>query len=359
MQKIMTSLLLCSGMLTMVACGSGSSDHNDDPPQPTTKTYTQISGTAFAENPLKNANIQAICKNDSGFKTPVQTNELGEWKGQIEADQMPCRLAVNAGRKNYYSYIHQGTQVNINPFTDMIIAIASAQLPSIWYKTGKDLNNNQLATATQSFQKAMQEKHYDLDIKTNIFTESIKLNDNVHSNIQSLFSSLDKQVILKDYDALLLLIKDGNLNQIPAKITLVPTFYGQTVNLSTCSHNANFPTFYTNCSSSLLQDFEITNLVDTQNGEKCILKKQTDVITLMKSNAQVKTLLSDKDIPPNRLSLGDGYKLSIQNTNFSLEWGKQILKEFSLDLEVSDQGQLISVSGKSNEPKQEFTCVPQ
>lgn len=351
--------LIC-GTLSLAACGGGdSSDSNQVKDISTTSKYIQITGTAFAENPLKNANIQAICQDNTGFKESVKSNEYGEWQGQIESDKLPCRLSVNIEKENYYSYIDQGTRVNINPFTDMIVAMTSGQVPSIWYKTGKDLNKDQLLTATQNFQKTMQEKHYNLDNKINVFTDATKLNDNVHSNIQSFLASLDKQVILKNYDTLVLLIKDGNLKQIPEKITLTPKFYGQNVNLSACIHNSNFPTLYTNCSDKLLQDIEIVNLVDKQSGEKCIFKKLSDVLTLSKSNVQIKVSLSEKDILPNNLSLSNGYELNVKNIKFILEWGQQVLKEYSFDLNVSDQGEILSVTGKSNEPKQEFTCISQ
>lgn len=95
--------LIC-GTLSLAACGGGdSSDSNQVKDIPTTSKYIQITGTAFAENPLKNANIQAICQDNTGFKESVKSNEYGEWQGQIESDKLPCRLSVNIEKENYYS----------------------------------------------------------------------------------------------------------------------------------------------------------------------------------------------------------------------------------------------------------------
>lgn len=51
-----------------------------------------------------------------------------------------------------------------------------------------------------------------------LFTAEMKANNPIHQAIQELLEAIQNNRNIKDYDSLLMLIKDGNLSQVPEKI---------------------------------------------------------------------------------------------------------------------------------------------
>ena len=161
--------------------------------------------------------VTASCKDSVGFKEEVVVDEHGVWLGQVDSSKFPCRLEVKANEHSYHSYISQAGRVNINPFTDLAIAYASTQLPATWYQSGS-ITVDQLKSANTALVNELIKKDYSLDSKTDLFTTEIKTVNPLHLAIQALLDAIQGSNSIQDYNALLTLIKDGNLSQLPEKL---------------------------------------------------------------------------------------------------------------------------------------------
>lgn len=218
--KTKLSLMMCTIFLT--ACGGGSSDNNStsiQQPNQNQIKYAELSGTAFSDKLLISANITAICKDGSGFRSNVTTDEKAKWKGEVDSAQFPCRIEVNSGTDTYHGYARGPGNINLNPLTDVVIANASAQVPTAWYKVGSSIDDAKLKSAQEALITALKNKGYDVDNSSDFFAKKSDATSNEYLLVKQLFSALDKSTTIEDFNALLLLLKDGNFSQIPQKIS--------------------------------------------------------------------------------------------------------------------------------------------
>lgn len=301
------SLLLIS--VLMVACGGGNSNNTNEGGKQhdqSNTAYSTITGTAFAALALKDASVTAMCKDGIGFNDVVKVDAQGKWQGQIDSSKFPCRLEVKANEQSYHSYISQAGSVNINPLTDLVIAYASGQIPTIWYQSGI-ITDEKLKSANSALVGELIKKEYVLDNKTDVFNAEIKANNPIHLAIQALLEAIQGSNIIQDYNALLTLIKDGNLTQLPVKSNkVVVNPLNINVNTAACQqYDSGMIERYNYCASNVLPDFKEDQLI-TPFGEKCILTKVGSTLTVSNGKLTISAFINgeDEDMIPSKSSVG-------------------------------------------------------
>lgn len=289
-KKCMLNLFLISILIT--GCGGDNSNDSSVVIEPTDQfeiEYSTITGTAFAESTLNGKTVTASCKDSVGFKEEVVVDEHGLWLGQVDSSKFPCRLEVKANEHSYHSYISQAGRVNINPFTDLAIAYASTQLPATWYQSGS-ITVDQLKSANTALVNELIKKDYSLDSKTDLFTTEIKTVNPLHLAIQALLDAIQDSNSIQDYNALLTLIKDGNLSQLPEKLKNqntetnlddlpnVTDFSLNKFNNKACTWVENTTELYINCNKDVMSDFKNLSLVSIIGiSESGILTKPCEI----------------------------------------------------------------------------------
>ncbi|MFU8925228.1 hypothetical protein [Acinetobacter puyangensis] len=290
-------------------------------------TYSTVKGTAFATTALKDAIVTAICKDNVGFTTEVKVDAQGQWQGKIDNSKFPCRLEVKSANQTYHSYVTQVGYVNINPLTDLAIASASSQIPSTWYKTEAELSNDKIKSANLALINELNKKDYSVNSQNDLFITEINADDQTHQTIAALLNAIDKSSSVQDYQALVTLIKDGNLNQIPNKIKdNIPNLSNKiTLDLSACKPHSNTnQTFHEYCSENVLVDFKEEQLIST-SGQKCTLSKEQNTLTITDGKTTVSTLINNEE---DDYVFGDGENWTLvakdsNNTNISMSWNTQ------------------------------------
>lgn len=268
--------------ILLAACGGGSDTSEEqvkqsDPPK---TIYSTITGTAFTSLALKDASVSAICKDGVGFKDTVKVDAQGKWQGQVDSNKFPCRLEAKTNEQSYHSYISQAGSININPLTDLAIAYASTQMPATWYQSGT-ITEEKLKSANSALVAELIKKEYSLDNKTDVFNAEIKVNNPLHLAIQALLEAVQGSNSIQNYNALLTLIKDGNLAQLPVKLNkVVVNPLNININTAACQqYDTGMVERYNYCASNVLPNFKEDQLI-TPFGEKCTLTKEGDQLTL-------------------------------------------------------------------------------
>lgn len=302
-----------SGLLSvilLIACGGENSNSVSEAKISQSNqnevTYKLIAGTAFSTSALNGANVTAICKDGIGFKNTVNVNTQGKWQGEVDNSKFPCRLQVKANGQSYYSYVEREGNVNINPLTDMVVAYASNQVPATWYQSGtmatEKLNSANFALVTELIKKG-----YGVNNDVDLFNAEMKANNPIHQAIQELLEAIKNNRNIKDYDALLMLIKDGNLSQLPMKsdqILVNPL----NINIDTTAcqqYDSGIIERYNYCTSNVLPDFKEDQLI-TPFGEKCNLTKVGDMLTVSNGKLTISTFINkdENDGIPSKTSIG-------------------------------------------------------
>ncbi len=308
-----------SGLLSvilLIACGGENSNSVSEAKISQSNqnevTYKLISGTAFSTSALNGANVIAICKDGIGFKNTVNVNTEGKWQGEVDNSKFPCRLQVKANGQSYYSYVEREGNVNINPLTDMVVAYASNQVPATWYQSGtmatEKLNSANFALVTELIKKG-----YGVNNDVDLFNAEMKANNPIHQAIQELLEAIKNNRNIKDYDALLMLIKDGNLSQLPMKsdqILVNPL----NINIDTTAcqqYDSGIIERYNYCTSNVLPDFKEDQLI-TPFGEKCNLTKVGDMLTVSNGKLTISTFINkdENDGIPSKTSIGTLFVVS-------------------------------------------------
>jgi len=297
-------------IILLVACGGENSNSVNEMQIVESKqaevTYKVVVGTAFSNSALNGANVTAICKDGVGFKNPVVVNAQGQWQGEVDSSKLPCRLQVKANGQSYHSYIDQERDVNINPLTDMVIAYASNQIPVMWYQSGI-MTTEKLKSSNFALVAELIEKGYGIDNDVDLFNVEVRANSSIHQAIQELLEAIENNENIKDYDALVMLIKDGNLSQLPMKsdqILVNPL----NINIDTTAcqqYDSGIIERYNYCTSNVLPDFKEDQLI-TPFGEKCNLTKVGDMLTVSNGKLTISTFINkdENDGIPSKTSIG-------------------------------------------------------
>lgn len=294
--SIKFSLLIM--LVLMVACGGEKGNNTSEADKSSDESkiaYSSITGTAFGFTTLNNSNVTANCKDGVGFKDEVKVDAQGKWQGQIDSSKFPCRLEVKANEQSYHSYISQAGSVNINPLTDLTITYASMQLPNTWYQSGM-MTEEKLKSANAALVAELIKKEYSLDSKTDLFTTEIKTANPLHLAIQALFEAIQGSNTIENYNALLTLVKDGNLTQLPAKSDkVVINPLNIIVNTAACQqYDSGMIERYNYCASNVLPDFKEDQLI-TPFGEKCILTKAGSTLTVSNGKLTISAFINGEE----------------------------------------------------------------
>lgn len=312
-------------------------------------TYKLISGTAFSTSALNGANVTAICKDGIGFKNTVNVNAQGKWQGEVDNSKFPCRLQVKANGQNYYSYVEREGNVNINPLTDMVVAYASNQVPATWYQSGT-MTTEKLNSANSALVAELIKKGYGINNDADLFNAEMKVNSPIHQAIQELLEAIKNNENIKDYDALLMLIKDGNLSQLPKKVDILNNSLPMIFNFNTnaCQILPALENIqqYNKCSDKVINNFIESNLVAAESDEKCVLVKQGNKVSLTKGNQTVSALL-DQELEDGMSFTFDEGALEIVDIMINTGPYTDINTYSQIGLDFSNDGKLRGVVGKS------------
>lgn len=207
-----TTTLLTSSIL-LAACGGSSSSSSDTSNQ--TETVT-LSGTAAIGAAITDASVSARCEDGSGFIGSVMTDNNGRFEGNVEEGALPCALSVrDSDGTAYHSLAKAAGTTNITPLTDLAIAL-SGEDPAQWFKEGE------LATVAEVVEQRVQELLTTLEnlgytIPENLdpFQGAFAIGDSHDRVLDQLGEALNNSNVLQGYQQLVLLLKDGNLNQLP------------------------------------------------------------------------------------------------------------------------------------------------
>lgn len=312
-------------------------------------TYKLISGTAFSTSALNGANVTAICKDGIGFKNTVNVNAQGKWQGEVDNSKFPCRLQVKANGQSYYSYVEREGNVNINPLTDMVVAYASNQVPATWYQSGT-MTTEKLNSANSALVAELIKKGYGINNDADLFNAEMKLNSPIHQAIQELLEAIKNNENIKDYDALLMLIKDGNLSQLPKKVDIlnnsIPIIFNFNTNACQILPALENMQQYNKCSDKVINNFIESNLVAADSDEKCILVKKGNKVSLTKGNQTVSALL-DQELEDGMSFTFDEGELEIVDIMINTGPYTDINTYSQIGLDFSNDGKLRGVVGKS------------
>ncbi len=345
-----------SGLLSvilLIACGGENSNSVSEAKISQSNqnevTYKLISGTAFSTSALNGANVTAICKDGIGFKNTVNVNTQGKWQGEVDNSKFPCRLQVKANGQSYYSYVEREGNVNINPLTDMVVAYASNQVPATWYQSGT-MATEKLNSANSALVTELIKKGYGVNNDVDLFNAEMKANSPIHQAIQELLEAIKNNRNIKDYDALLMLIKDGNLSQLPKRVDIlnssIPTIFNFNTNACQILSALENMQQYNKCSDRVINNFIESNLVAADSDEKCVLVKQGNKVSLTKGNQTVSALLDQEQEDGMSFTFDKG-ELDIVDIVINTGPYTDINTYSQIGLDFSNDGKLRAVVGKS------------
>lgn len=219
--RALKTLAICTAISTvgLTACHN---DHDSVPTTTNTNGMVTLSGTAATGAALKNASVTASCKNNSGFSTPVSTNDKGQWTGQVLATNLPCALQAKTADLALHSYATAAGNVNITPLTDLSIAMISRKNPADWFKQYQVLLESQLKAATDEIAKQLASKNYVLPEEFNLFNSTFAIGDAFDKMLDALMAAITSSS-LKNYNALLnQVVATGSTASIPAAMPTPP-----------------------------------------------------------------------------------------------------------------------------------------
>jgi hypothetical protein len=176
----------------------------------------EITGTVAQGAPIKSTVVSARCSDGTNFIGTVITNAQGKFAGQVLKSSLPCALSVTGSSYTYYSFVTAGGNVNITPLTSLILAYGTAQAGAVWYSSSnwQSVIYN-IAVAQTNVGNALSTAGYTMPVGDFLpFTTQFVVGDNWDKLLDQLQSVM--QANNQSYDALLSLMKDGNLGGLHA-----------------------------------------------------------------------------------------------------------------------------------------------
>lgn len=349
------------GLITILglsACGGDDSTFvSSTPPKeepPLVTSYVTIKGTAISRNILSNATVTARCKDDSGFKNIVKSNEKGEWEGQVKLDQLPCRLKAKNdidGNLTHYSVIFDASNhINITPFTDLAIAIRKgySYMPNVLYgAAGRDINYDVLRANLNNnnnlLVRVLIEKDYDISPSTQFFSETIDINGNIMENIKGIMIAADTNRNRGSFSDLIRAVHIGDYTVlIPNKViysnpVVLPDYHA-------CAQGGADNTFHS-CTAKVISDFDSTSLLSEKNNTSCRLKKEGGTFSFFANRISYISYYYDGDesLYDNTLEINKegNYDLKINLMKFIFPIGPIYSK---IELKVSKDGHITNMT---------------
>src|SRR5690554_1986274 len=201
--------LLALGALTLAGCGGGGGGGGGTPP-PT----SSLSGTAAVGAAIQNGTLTALCADGSGFTSPVITDINGSWSGAVASDALPCALQISGGTPaiTLHSLATSTGVINVTPLTDLILALATGQDPASWY-AGFTGANVDIDTATTNLLDQFDSNGFTIPAGNPFSTPFAADGTGWDALLDDIGDALKADA--STYDALLALVRDGNLGSLP------------------------------------------------------------------------------------------------------------------------------------------------
>ncbi|MGF2685852.1 hypothetical protein ACQUWM_05080 [Marinobacter sp. DUT-3] len=218
----MTWISKRAGLLALAVALHGcspSGPSSDDSGDVAGDQLVALSGRAAVGAPIANAPVDARCDGGEGFIESVTTDDSGGFLGQVEASSLPCSLRVTGeGEDNIlHSYADSEGNINITPFTDLIIALSASRAPMDWFEQDERTTAvGSLSQAQEEFLGALRGANYNLpDDGFDPFHSSFEINDAVDQLLDAFSAAVRNMPNVDSYQAFVDLISSGNLESIP------------------------------------------------------------------------------------------------------------------------------------------------
>ena len=197
--------IAAAAAFVLSGCGGGSGGSARAP---------TLSGTAAVGAAIVGGTVTARCADGNTFTEVVTTDADGNWSGTLTSGTMPCALMVTGGTPpdTLYSYASSTGTVNITPLTTLALAQATGQTPADWFNafSGTPVD---VISAVNEVLDAMTVAGFDVPADGNPFTTSFVANGTGWDGLlDDLRQAVNDDPALADFDALVTLVKDGNLN---------------------------------------------------------------------------------------------------------------------------------------------------
>ncbi|MFP1677203.1 hypothetical protein ACLD02_00835 [Alloalcanivorax sp. C16-2] len=216
----MIRLGLLGAVLTVAGCGGDGGHHGGAAggEVPSGPSASSLAGTAAVGAAIQAGTVTAECSDGSGFTSPVTTQADGSWSGEVDGSALPCALTVTGGTPavTLRGYAGQAGTVNITPLTDMVLALATGAADGAWIATPANWPDASTLSARKAeLLAAMTDAGFSLP-PGDPFTLALTIGDAWDQVLDDIQAAIDDDPAIADYDALLALVKDGNLEQFPA-----------------------------------------------------------------------------------------------------------------------------------------------
>ena len=199
--------LVASVTLALSGCGGSSGGGGGGSSAPT------LSGTAAVGAAIVGGTVTARCSDGSSFTQTVTTDANGNWSGTLNSGVLPCALRVTGGTPpdTLYSYASTTGTVNITPLTTLALAQATSQQPADWF-AAFDGTPVDVDTAADEVLDALNDASFDFPATGNPFTTPFVADGTGWDGLlDDLRQAITDDPALADLDALVTLVKDGNL----------------------------------------------------------------------------------------------------------------------------------------------------
>lgn len=198
--------------IIIVGCSGGSSSSNDSQ-----QSDDNVRGTAAIGAPVSNTEVISNCLNGVGFGKKVVTDANGRFSGEIDDNSFPCafKLDGHTPETSLHSFSVAPGVVNITPVTDMIIALASNELPSDWYAS-EDWQNfsTNLNLSINSFVDTLNTNGFSVPVNYEPFSKAFSIGDVADELLDEITDAFSSGADLT-YESILSSIADGELSVIP------------------------------------------------------------------------------------------------------------------------------------------------
>lgn len=241
----LTLTLSLAALLGACGGGGGSSSNSDfqqgvvtpppPPPGPTTQT---LEGTAAVGAAIVDGTVTARCADGSGFTEAVSTGTDGSWSGDIDSEALPCALQVSGGEPlvTLHSYAGAAGIINITPLTDLVLALATTQTPQEWFNSF-DGSSVDIGTASGTLLDTFSANGFVIPATGNPFTTPFVTDGTGWDGLlDDIGQAIEDDPGLADHAALVAIVKDGNLGNLPSapepvKFSITGTVSGASANV--------------------------------------------------------------------------------------------------------------------------------
>lgn len=207
-------VVLSIAIASLIVGGCNSGGESGDDSRTGDETQVRLSGTAAEGAAITGATITAKCSGGSGFSERVVTDQNGNFEAEVAASSLPCALQV--GGNSYRSYAQQGGTVNITPYTELSLAIATGSNPADWFSGGApEVGSTALSTAVSDLVSTLSRKGYSGVGDKDPFTTDFVVGDAYDREMDHLFEALETSPNIPNLERLVALLRDGNLVAIP------------------------------------------------------------------------------------------------------------------------------------------------